>query len=110
MPILSASHPLILSKMTRLRDVDTNSNDFRRILKDIAFYLAYEATRNLNIQPDNIITPMKASYIGSKISDKIAIIPILRAGLGMADAVLELIPNASVYHLGKSKKSYTATI
>jgi len=100
MPLHVATHPLIAHKMTRLRNAKTNCNDFRRMLKEITFYLGYEATRNINTAEDKITTPMGVEYLGGKISDDIAIIPILRAGLSMGDGMLELIPNATVHHIG----------
>jgi uracil phosphoribosyltransferase len=100
MPIHKTSHPLIDHKMTRLRDTKTTSNDFRKLLREITFYLGYEASRNIKLQPDIITTPINAVYEGSKIDDKIAIVPILRAGLGMSEAMLELMPNAVVHHIG----------
>ncbi len=95
------SHPLVAHKMTRLRDVKTNASEFRRLLKEITFYLGYEATRELHTKVDVIHTPMQVEFEGAKLQDNIAIIPILRAGLTMCDGMLELLPNAAVHHIGK---------
>ncbi len=95
------SHPLVAHKMTRLRDVKTNASEFRRLLKEITFYLGYEATRELHTKVDLIHTPMQVEFEGAKLQDNIAIIPILRAGLTMCDGMLELLPNAAVHHIGK---------
>ncbi len=100
MPLHVATHPLIAHKMTRLRNSKTNCSDFRRVLKEITFYLGYEASRDIHTTQDIITTPMGVEFAGAKVSDDIAIIPILRAGLSMADGMLELIPRATVHHIG----------
>mmetsp|Transcript_14902 Transcript_14902/g.16129 ORF Transcript_14902/g.16129 Transcript_14902/m.16129 type:complete len:236 (-) Transcript_14902:137-844(-) len=107
MPVHAASHPLIAHKMTRLRDKKTSTGDFRRILKEVTFYLGYEATRDLKVASEVVSTPMDLEFTGSKLGEKVAIIPILRAGLGMSEGMLELIPQASVHHIGmyRSKDS-----
>ena len=101
MPLHVATHPLITHKMTLLRDVKTSANDFRKVLREISFYLGYEASRDLKLGQDLIRTPMNMDFEGSKIAENIAIIPILRAGLAMADGMLELMPKAAVYHIGE---------
>lgn len=98
-----STHPLLQHKMTVLRNSKTSAADFRSILKEITFYLGYEATRSLNLSAEEITTPMEASFSGAKVSDAISIIPILRAGLGMEDAMLNLLPKASVHHIGNYK-------
>lgn len=107
MPLHMTSHPLVAHKMTKLRDAKTSASEFRRLLKEITFYLGYEATRELTTRVDKIHTPMNVEFDGAKLSDRIAIIPILRAGLTMADGMLELLPNAAVHHIGmyRSKDS-----
>jgi uracil phosphoribosyltransferase len=100
MPIHLAEHPLLSHKMTMLRNVNTSTSDFRKLLKEITFYLGYEASRSLASTEAKISTPMKVEFKGTRIGDKVAIIPILRAGLSMADGMLELIPFASVHHIG----------
>lgn len=87
--------------MTRLRDVKTSASDFRNVLKEITFYLGYEATRDLKTKEELIHTPMRVEFSGAKVADRVAIIPILRAGLTMADGMLELMPQAAVHHIGK---------
>jgi uracil phosphoribosyltransferase len=101
MPLHTTTHPLIAHKMTKLRDVKTNSGEFRSILKEITFYLGYEATREIKVSTDVVKTPMNMDFAGSKLAERVAIIPILRAGLGMCDAMLELIPQSAVHHIGK---------
>lgn len=100
MPVFVASHPLIDHKMTRLRNESTNSHDFRQILKEITFYLGFEATRHVKTSESVITTPMGVEFKGSRIGENIAIIPILRAGNVMGDGMLELLPNSAVHHIG----------
>jgi uracil phosphoribosyltransferase len=103
-----ATHPLIAHKLTLLRDKDTKPFEFRRLLREITFYLGFEATRNIGTSTHNVTTPMGAEFAGKKIADDVAIIPILRAGLTMADGMLDLIPTAAVHHIGmfRSKISH----
>jgi len=100
MPIHLAEHPLLSHKMTMMRNVNTSTNDFRKLLREITFYLGFEATRTLKNTDNKIKTPMNVEFSGTKIGDKVAIIPILRAGLAMADGMLELMPFAAVHHIG----------
>lgn len=100
MPLHETSHPLVAHKMTLLRDSKTSSSDFRKVLKEISFYLGYEATRSIGTSPHTVTTPMREPFTGAKIAQKVAIIPVLRAGLGMAEALLDLLPKASVHHIG----------
>lgn len=100
MPLYEATHPLVVHKMTLLRDQKTSSHDFRKVLREITFYLGYEATRLVKTSSHEVTTPMGLPFVGGKIAEKIAIIPILRAGLGMSDAMLDLLPRAAVYHMG----------
>jgi len=93
-------HPLIKHKLTIMREKDTGSKDFRELLSEIAMLMGYEITRELplhEVEIDTPLTKMKAQKIGGK---KLAIIPILRAGLGMVDGLLRLVPVAKVGHIG----------
>ena len=101
MSVNVASHPLISHKMTRLRNESTNSADFRQILKEITFYLGFEASRKISIADDVIRTPMGVEFSGARIAENVAIIPILRAGNVMGEGMLELLPNSAVHHIGK---------
>lgn len=93
-------HPLIHHKLTIMRDVSTGSKDFRELLDEISMLMAYEITRDLPLEDVIIQTPI-TSAAGKKISGKkLAIVPILRAGLGMVDGILELVPVAKVGHIG----------
>lgn len=105
MPLHVATHPLIAHKLTILRDVNTSSQDFRRVLKEITFYLGYEATRTLKVASVEISTPV-ATTEGCKLVETLSIIPILRAGTGMSDAMLDLIPKAAVHHIGNLSMSH----
>ena len=100
MSIHVSTHPLIKHKLTVLRNVETSAHDFRAVMKEMTFYLGYEATRDLALTTETVTTPL-GTTTGSKLASSIAIIPILRAGLGMGDALLELIPKATVHHIGK---------
>jgi len=102
MPINISSHPLIQHKLTFLRNVNTSAHDFRSVLKEITFYLGFEATRDLKLTSEKVTTPANVVFDGNRIGESIAIIPVLRAGLGMTDALLELMPYSRVHHLGKS--------
>jgi uracil phosphoribosyltransferase len=106
MSVNVSSHPLIQHKLAVLRNAETSSHDFRAVMKEMTFYLGYEATGSLKVAPEQVKTPM-GTCTASKLSESIAIIPILRAGLGMGDALLELLPRASVHHIGmyRSKNS-----
>ncbi|KLO23912.1 MULTISPECIES: uracil phosphoribosyltransferase [unclassified Marinitoga] len=93
-------HPLIKHKLTIMRNKETGPKEFRELLKEITQLLTYEATRNLPTVNINIETPIQQT-IGEMVEDKkITIVPILRAGLGMMDGILSLVPNASIGFLG----------
>jgi uracil phosphoribosyltransferase len=94
-----SSHPLVGHKLTSLRDQTTPPTLFRTLVRELAALLAYEATADLPCRPVEVLTPMGACA-SRVLSDMIAIVPILRAGLGMAEGVLGLIPEAKVWHIG----------
>lgn len=94
-----SSHPLIVHKMTRLRDKNTEPKKFRELLREIAALLFYEATLDLTTTPCQVETPL-ATTMGAELKEKIGLVPILRAGLGMVDGVWGLIPSAEVWHIG----------
>jgi uracil phosphoribosyltransferase len=98
--VVVMDHPLIQHKLTMLRDIKTGSKDFRDLVKEISMLMAYEMTRELPLEEVEIETPickMKSKTLSGK---KLGIIPILRAGLGMVDGVLMLVPAARVGHIG----------
>lgn len=94
------NHPLIVHKLSLMRDKYTGSKEFREAVEEISTLLCYEATRNLPLKEVEIETPIartKVRYISGK---KLAVVCILRAGIGMVDGVLDLIPNAKIGHIG----------
>jgi uracil phosphoribosyltransferase len=97
--LFASTHPLVKHKLTRLRDRDTEPKKFRELVREIAALLAYEATSDLLTVPRTITTPL-ATMIGTELAEKIGLVPILRAGLGMVEGIWELMPNAEVWHIG----------
>jgi uracil phosphoribosyltransferase len=125
-----SNHPILSHKISILRSSTTHSGTFRAVLKELTYHLGYEATRTLTTVPINISVPLvtakkskavtttttstnasseeedqHADYIGSKLKERVALIPILRSGLGMVDSMMELIPTAEVHHIGMYKSS-----
>jgi uracil phosphoribosyltransferase len=94
-----SSHPLIAHKLTHLRQKDTPPKRFRELVREISMLLAYEATLDLNLRPRDIETPL-ATTRGYELTDRVGLVPILRAGLGMVDGILQLLPEAEVWHIG----------
>jgi uracil phosphoribosyltransferase len=92
-------HPLVRHKLTRLRDQATEPWQFRLLVRDLSQLLFYEATNDLRLEPWTVRTPL-GEHAGQRLAEHIGLVPILRAGLGMADALLELVPSACVWHLG----------
>ena len=93
-------HPLLQHKLSILRDKDTGVKEFREIVSEIATLMCYEATRDLPLTEIEIETPVARTKAKTISGKKIAIVPVLRAGLGMVDGLLELIPAAKVGHIG----------
>ena len=94
------NHPLIQHKLTQMRQKDTGSKDFRELLEEISLLMGYEVTRDLPTDDVEIETPI-TKMTGKRIAGKkLAVVPILRAGLGMMDGILELVPVAKVGHIG----------
>ncbi len=93
-------HPLIQHKIGWLRKTDTGSRDFREMVGEIAMLLCYEATRNLELEDVEIETPICTTTVKALKGKKLAVVPILRAGLGMVDGMLAMIPAAKVGHIG----------
>lgn len=98
--VMVMDHPLIQHKIGYIRKKDTGTKDFRQTISEIAMLICYEATRNLQLSEVKIETPICETMGKELKGKKMAIIPILRAGLGMVDGVLELIPAAKVGHIG----------
>ncbi|NLJ97704.1 MAG: uracil phosphoribosyltransferase [Tissierellia bacterium] len=98
--VVVLDHPLIKHKLTFIRDKNTGSKEFRELVKEVSMLMAYEVTRDLSLDEIEIETPLtktKAQVISGK---KLGLIPILRAGLGMVDGMLNLLPAAKVGHIG----------
>lgn len=93
-------HPLIQHKTAMIRKVETSVKDFRELVREISTLMAYEATRNLPLEEVDITTPVSDARVKMLKGEDIAIVPILRAGLGMVDGMLALVPNAKVGHIG----------
>jgi uracil phosphoribosyltransferase len=97
--LFASEHPLVRHKVTLLRDVDTEPKKFRELVRELSMLLCYEATRDLALVDEQVTTPM-GTAAGQRLQPKIGLIPILRAGLGMVEGVLEMIPTAEVWHIG----------
>lgn len=93
-------HPLIQHKVALMRKTETSTKDFRELAKEIAMLMGFEATRNLPLEEVEIETPMCSTKVNMLQGEDIAIVPILRAGLGFVDGMLALVPNAKVGHVG----------
>lgn len=131
---IKSDHPILSHKITILRSSTTRSGTFRAVLKELTYHLGYEATRSLTTVPINISVPVvkkqkvgathattksnkngdkpmavdeddHADYVGCKVKENVALIPILRSGLGMVDSMMELLPKAAVHHIGMYKSS-----
>lgn len=97
--VFPSSHPLVAHKLTLLRDRRTEPQQFREIITEIAALLIYEATQDLGLRALEVETPLAITQ-GSLLEEKIGLVPILRAGLGMVDGVWKLMPSAEVWHIG----------
>jgi uracil phosphoribosyltransferase len=104
--VYASSHPLVAHKLSRLRDKNTEPKKFRELVREIAGLLAYEATADLLTVPRQLDTPL-ASTTGSELKEKIGLVPILRAGLGMVEGFWELMPSAEVWHIGLYRDEHT---
>ncbi len=107
MPVHIVSHPLVQDALVDLRDRRTTAEQFRRAATRISVLLAAEALRDVPTAPVTVQTPI-ASADGLRVKSDIVVVPVLRAGLGMLDAVLELVPHARVGHIGLQRDELTA--
>jgi len=98
--VVVMDHPLIQHKLSILRDVKTGAKEFRELVKELAMLMAYEATRGFQLAETTVTTPITETTTYVLAGKKVAVIPILRAGLGMVEGILELIPAAKVGHIG----------
>ena len=95
----ASTHPLVAHKLSRMRDKNLEPKKFRELVREIAALLCYEATSDLLTIPRQVETPL-ATMTGSELKEKIGLVPILRAGLGMVEGIWELMPVAEVWHIG----------
>ncbi|MBP2637713.1 MAG: upp [Firmicutes bacterium] len=100
MQVKVIDHPLIQHKLSLIRDVRTGTKEFRELLEEIAMLMAYELTRNLPLEETKVETPLTTCNCKMLSGKKIGVVPILRAGLGMVNGILKLIPAAKVGHIG----------
>jgi uracil phosphoribosyltransferase len=94
-----STHPAVLHKLGILRDEKTEPKKFREVVRELSWLLGYEALEDARVRPIKVTTPLE-TMDGHELGERIGLIPILRAGLGMVDAMLELMPTAEVWHLG----------
>jgi uracil phosphoribosyltransferase len=94
-----SQHPAILHKLAILRDEKTEPKKFREVVRELSWLLGYEALADARVRPLKVRTPLEETE-AAELADRIGLVPILRAGLGMVDAMLELMPTAQVWHLG----------
>src|SRR5689334_7465638 len=101
-----SKHPLVAHKLSRLRDKNTEPKKFRELVREIAGLLAYEATADLQTTAVEIETPLEKMQ-AQQLKEKIGLVPILRAGLGMVEGIWELMPSAEVWHIGLYRDEHT---
>jgi uracil phosphoribosyltransferase len=94
-----SKHPLVREKLTRLRDERTQPTEFRRLVHEIATLVLYEATSDLELVDQDVRTPL-AAWTGARLREKVGLVPVLRAGIGMVESALSLMPEAQVWHIG----------
>jgi len=94
-----SQHPLVLHKLTLLRERTTDFRSFRELMRELAMLLCYEATQDLKLSPKTVETPLGTAS-GYKAEETIGLVPVLRAGLGMVEGVLQLLPAVQVWHIG----------
>lgn len=97
---IELNHPLITHKFAILRNKKTGTKEFRELVTEISTLLCYEATKDAKLEPVTIETPIEKMETGMLNEDKYAVVPILRAGMGMLDGIINVIPNAKVGHIG----------
>ncbi|MFT5874543.1 MAG: uracil phosphoribosyltransferase [Clostridium sp.] len=105
--VTQITHPLIQHKLAYIRDKNTGSKDFRDLVQEVAMLMAYEVTRDIQLEEVEIETPICTTKCKVLAGKKMAIVPILRAGLGMVDGMLEIIPAAKVGHIGMYRNEET---
>jgi uracil phosphoribosyltransferase len=98
--LVLVDHPLVQHKVTKLRDRRTSTRDFKALVNEIAMLMAYEATKHLPLEDTAVETPLEHTMGHQVAGKKLALVPILRAGLGMVDGITDLIPSARIGHIG----------
>lgn len=101
------NHPLITHKLALLRDVDTGTKVFRELVTEISIFVMYEAMRDAKLEKATIETPLETMETGMLNEDNYAVVPILRAGMGMVDGILNVIPNVKIGHIGLYRNEET---
>ena len=97
--VFPCTHPLVRHKLTLLRNMKTEPKKFRELIRELTVLLAYEATADLALVDKDVTTPMGQAR-GAQLAEKVGLVPILRAGLGMVEGIWELMPSAEVWHIG----------
>jgi uracil phosphoribosyltransferase len=97
--LYESKHPLVQHKLTLLRDVRTDTKQFRELIRELALLMCYEATSDLGVKDIEVRTPMGKAG-GLELTEKIGLVPILRSGLGMVNGIWEMMPGAEVWHIG----------
>jgi len=105
--VIVIDHPLIVHKLTQIRNKNTGTNEFRRIVNEIGGLMVYEITRDLELEDVEIETPLAKMKTKQLAGEKLCVCPILRAGLGMVEGILQLIPSARVGHIGLYRNEET---
>ena len=107
MKAIILNHPLVAHKLSILRDKKTGTKEFRELIKELSMFLCYEAMRDVKLDKKKIKTPMEEMVTGRLNEDKYAFIPILRAGTGMLDGLIKVMPNAKIGHIGLYRNEET---
>lgn len=104
--VYESHHPLVKHKITLLRDTQTKPKKFRELIREVTLLLAYEATADLAVSKGSVQTPLETA-VGYELEEKIGLIPVLRAGLGMVNGFWEMMPSAEVWHIGLYRDEQT---
>lgn len=103
-----ANHPVLAHKISILRSSSTTPSAFRSVIRELTYHLGYEATAKLSTQPVALTVPVGKNdhmeYTGQRLKENVALVPILRSGLGMVDSMLELVPSSAVHHIGMYRR------
>jgi len=105
--LVLVDHPLVQHKLTLLRDRHTGTRDFKALVHEVAMLLVYEATKDLPLEEVDVETPLERTTGAHLAGKKLALVPILRAGLGMVDGITQMVPNARVGHIGMYRDEET---